>query len=362
MRLLLITYLLPVFAMAQPTIGQVQSNIDKLRRPGQRHPVIEHAEDFNDQWLRITTHKAVKCWDDVCSEERFGLVHRVKGDTLLADFKELEVFNDHIFFSHGDWACLTDSNLKVTHAWSRAQILSRHFIAARDSARYSIIDTLARQVIPPKYDSIRQVVDLWAPHDDKTPDFIVKANGKWGVVNYKDGVKIKLLYESLNSLHDFAGYAGKKGKYGFLRWDGEPVTQFTYDTMYTDWSSPNFIVTRDNKIGLMDDDGKELVKPSFSEVTRTSPYGCRCAKLNGKYAVISSRGINLSGFIYDQFTPYQAVHDEMLLRKNGKWGFFGCRSKKEITPFIYDRVEAFYGYEADMMLKGVKKKIKLNDE
>jgi hypothetical protein len=181
-------------------------------------------------------------------------------------------------------------------------------------------------------------------------------------VNYKDGVKINMVYETLIDLDGFAGFAGKKGKYGFIRWDGSPVTSFTYDSMYTDWSSANFLVTRDNLIGLMDDDGKELLKPSLSEVTRTSTYGCRCAKRDGKYAIISSRGINLSGFVYDDFKPYQAVHDEMLLKKNGKWGFFGCRSKKEISPFIYDSVVAFYGYEADVMLNGVKKKIKLKDE
>jgi len=241
-------------------------------------------------------------------------------------------------------------------------MLSNHFIAASDGEHYGVLDTLMQQVIPPKYDSIRQIIDLVAPHNDKTPDFIVKEHGKWGVVNYRNGVKIKLSFETLIELDGFAAFAGKKGKYGFVRWDGVPVTQFTYDSMYTDWSSPNFIVTRDKKIGLMDAVGKELVKPSFSEVTRASSNGCRCAKLNGKYAVISGNGINLSGFIYDDFKPYLVVHDEMLLQRNGKWGFFGCRSKKEISPFVYDDIAAFYGLEAEMMQDHEKKKIRLRDE
>jgi hypothetical protein len=32
-----------------------------------------------------------------------------------------------------------------------------------------------------------------------------------------------------------------------------------------------------------------------------------------------------------------------------------------LTPFVYDKVVAFYGYEADVMQGGVKKKVKLQD-
>jgi len=356
-----VLYLLPISVIAQVTVEKVQSDIDQLLRRGQRHPIIEHSEHFDDKWSRTTVHKDGKCLGDFCTEERYGLISPT-GDTLRAEFREVELFKNRIFLSYDSWACLTDQNLKVTHAYFRAQILSRHFVAVSDGHYYGVVDSLMRQVIPFKYDSIRQVVDLNAPHDDRTPDFMVKSQGKWGVVNHKDGVKINLIYETLIDLDGFAGFAGKKGKYGFIRWDGTPVNTFTYDSMYTDWSAPNFIVTRDEMIGLMDHDGKELFKPSLSYVTRTSTYGCRCAKRDGKYAVLSSRGINLSGFVYDEFKPYQLVYDEMLFRKNGKWGFFGCRSKKEITPFIYDSVVAFYGHEADMMLHGVKKKIRVRDE
>ena len=362
MRHLLILFLLPFLAAAQPAQEQVQTDIDSLLKRGQRHPFIEHGEHFNDKWSRITTHKSYNCNGDHCTDARYGLVNLVSGDTLRADFRDIQMFYGRIFISGDNWACLTDDSLKVTHAYSRAYILSRHFIAVSHVKTYGVVDTLMREVIPAKYDSIRQVVDLWAPHDDKSPDFMVEFQGKWGVINYKNGVKINLVYDMLIDLDGFAGFAAKKGKYGFVRWDGSPVSTFSYDSMYSDWSSPNFIVTRDKMIGLMDDNGKELFKPSLSEVTRTSTYGCRCAKRDGKYAVISSRGINLSGFIYDEFKPYQLVHDEMMFRKNGKWGFFGCRSKKEISPFIYDSVVAFYGHEADVMLNGAKKKIKLKDE
>lgn len=362
MRALLIACLLPLCVPAQPTPAKVQSDIAEFLKPGHKlYDIEERAESFNAQWSKITGYKAVNCRGDLCVEKRFGLVHKVKGDTLFADFHEIALFNGKIFLSWDSWACLTDDDLKVTHVFSRAQIMSRYFIAAANSKQYGVLDTLARQVIPPKYDSI-QVLDTWTMDDDKTPDFIVKQQGKWGVVDFKDSVKIKPAFEALINLGGFAGYAGKKGKYAYVSRNGTPATQFMYDSMFTDWSMANFIIMKGNKIGLMGMDGKELVKPVFTEITRTSSYGCRCAKANGKYAVISSRGVNLSGFIYDDFKPYQSVHDEMLLRKNGKWGFFGCRSKKEISPFIYDGVVAFYGYEADMMLNGVKKKIRLKDE
>jgi len=359
---LTVIVLLPLSAIAQPTTEQVQTELDNLFARGRKRPSIEYVEEFNDRWLKSVNRKVVECRGDRCTVERYGLINREKGDTLAAEFDEIRQFNDHIFLSWDNWACLTDANLKVTNAYPRAQLLSRHFIAASNGTHYGVIDTVLNQIIPPRYDSIRQVVDLWLPHDDTTPDFIVKESGKWGVVNYKNGVKIKFAFETLVELDGFAGFAGKKGKYGFVRWDGVPVTQFVYDSMYTDWSSPNFIITRNNEIGLMDDVGKELVSPTLSEVTRASTYGCRCARRDDKYAVLSSRGVNLSGFVYDDFKEYPHMHDEMLLRRDGKWGFFGCRSKKEISPFIYDAVVAFYGDEVDMMLNGVKKKIKLRDE
>lgn len=359
-RLFLAFLLLPLFGTAQ-TSDTVQAQIDKLLHEGGTQQLVEDTGDHIGHWSKSVIHKTIECGGDQCSQVRYGLINHTTGDTLAADFREIKAFMQYIFLSRDGWASLVDTNLKVIKVYPRAHVLSSDFIAVYDGQHYGVVDTLTNPVIQSRYDTIIQVSDLWAPHHDKTPDFIVRSGDKWGVINYKGGVKINLAYEMLIQLEGFAGFAGKKGKYGFVRWDGAPVTPFVYDSMYTDWSNPNFIVVKDNKLGLMDDDGKELVKPSFSEVTRASTYGCRCVQENGKYAIISSRGINLSGFRYDNFKRYAMAHDEVLLHRNGKWGFFGCRSKKEISPFHYDSVEAFYGHQADVVQHGVKKTIKLND-
>jgi hypothetical protein len=360
----LVAVVLALNASAQPQVKDVQAEINKLRKPvagidyHDRDPI-----NLTKKWSTIIANREVGCFGgDLCSEERLGLVSVSRKDTLSPDFKVIRVFRDKIFLSKEDWSCLTDENLKVTHAFARAEFLSSYFLTAGNGKKYAVLDSLLNEALPPQYDSVvlasRAVMD-----DDNEPDFIVKKDSRWGVVDNHNKLKVAFDYDVLVLLDYFRGFAAKKdGKFAFLRRDSLPVTPFIYDTIYSDWSPSNFLLVKDRKIGLMDHHGKMQLKPSLDNVTRTSLYGCRCAKMNGKYAVLSSRGKNLSGFVYEDFKPYQLVHDEMLLKKNGKWGFFGCKSEKEISAFIYDRVVSFSGYEAEMMLNGAKKKIELKDE
>jgi hypothetical protein len=359
----LIAVVLAFNASAQTEVASAQAEINKLLKSGTAN--VEFGSDqpapLTPKWSKLTGYKPITCNGDLCMEERYGLVSKSRKDTLPPVFKTIEIFQGKIFLSGDNWACIVDDNLKVAEAFDRAQVLSPYFIAAPIGKSYAVLDSLLRKVVPASYDSVA-IVERWMVEEDKTPDFLVKKNGKWGVIDYKNQTKMNPEYDELIFLSGFRGYAGKKGKYAYVRWDSLAVTGFIYDSIFTDFSIANFVVTKGGKIGIMNDDGKELIKPSLDWVTKTSQYGCRCANMNGKFAVFSSRGKNLTGFVFEDFKPYQQMHDEMLLKKNGKWGFFGCRSQKELSPFIYDRVVSFSGYEAEMMLNGAKKKIELKDE
>jgi hypothetical protein len=77
----------------------------------------------------------------------------------------------------------------------------------------------------------------------------------------------------------------------------------------------------------------------------------------GKWGVLSSFGKELTEFAFEEVRWY--TEDQIALKKNNKWGFYDCKNQKVSAPFIYDKVVSHSGYEAQVLLNGVSKKIKL---
>jgi hypothetical protein len=196
--------------------------------------------------------------------------------------------------------------------------------------------------------------DEWAAENF----YAVKAKGKWGAITEKGVSVIPLKYDTLILFSGNFSIGAKKGKFGLLDLKGAELTAFKYDSLYSDFSR-QIIAVINRKLGLLSDEGKEITPLVYSAITRQSVYGCRCVEKNGRIAVLAGSGKELTPFEYDLLQLYEPPLDVWVLRKNGKWGFYDCEQQKTITPFVYDKVEKFYGYEADVIEKGVKKKIKL---
>jgi hypothetical protein len=362
-RLFLINVFLLIFFNIQGqqiTSQRIQLQIDSLKKPPGSSSSFEFdfSQDpvqLSNQWQKITGLYFFPCNGDLCSEQRFGLVHIQNQDTIDAVFRMVDVFQGNIFLLTDQWAVLTDNNLKVIKVFEEAAILSADYIKIRSGNRWGMLDKNLDELIPAHYENLVLWEYGYGFIGDETPYILALINGNWGVVNLKNEFVVAAQYQSLYPLQGFV-LSARKGKVALINYNGEVLTPFKYDTIYYDFSNSLVAKFNDN-LGLLSESGKEMTLFQYSAFGQSTLYGCRCAKKGAKWGVLSSSGKELTQFIFDEVLWYRL--DQIPLRKNNKWGFYDCKNQRESTPFIYEKVVRFFGVEAEVSLNGIIKRVKL---
>jgi hypothetical protein len=342
-------------------IARVQFSIDSLVKPpgnSKDYEIYPERETLMEFWNRISSEYYFTCNGDICYEKRFGLINTQNQDTLDPIFKSIDLYQQKIFIASDKWVALLNDQLKVVMAFENANRLSNDYISVSHSNFWGVLDSALNEVLPPKYEDIRLYERGFgfAQEKDLVPYFIVREKRRWGMITPTKEIVIPIAYDEVSNL-SYPFLSLKKGKYGLAKSDGKLVSPFKYDTIYNDFSMATFVVGLNNRLGLISMEGKEMTPIIYTSVGKQGENGCRCVRKDGKWGVISSAGKELTPFVYEEVKWYNL--NQIPLRKNNKWGFYDCQNKKESTPFIYDRLVNFYGYEADVLLNGITKRIKL---
>jgi WG containing repeat len=340
-------------------VGEVQKFIDANFRPKQKFQKFEYlgVEPISQGWELLKAEFYFPCAGDQCAEVRMGLIHEKK-DTLLPIFKSIHFLDKKILLRYEQWSATTDLSLRVDEVFSDSRFEKYVFLKRNDF--WGVYTMGLAEKIPALYEDIEPYYLEVLKNGDWVTDsyFAIKHRGKWGAVNERNEVVVHPNYTALVPFPGNFSLGAKKEKFGLISSSGQELTPFKYDSVYADFSR-QLIVRLGGKLGLLGDDGKEMTPIVYSSITRQSTYGCRCAGKNGKFAMLSGAGKELTSFVYDRIQEYDPPTDVWVLRKSGKWGFYDCELKKELTPFIYDKVTAFSVYEAEVVLNGAKKKIKI---
>ncbi|MBO5815590.1 MAG: WG repeat-containing protein [Bacteroidales bacterium] len=154
---------------------------------------------------------------------------------------------------------------------------------------------------------------------DKDNIVEVYKNGRLGFVKIEDGTEvIPCIYENLCDHNDTDGYIVKKnGKWGLIDIEGKELSGFIYDNFDEDadgnWLGPDAEIYRFR-------DG--LVK----------------FKLNDRWGVIDNRGKEIIPFVYDFIYIGRSIIEVLIGNRDwkiGKWGLYN-RNGIELSPCIFD--------------------------
>ncbi len=148
----------------------------------------------------------------------------------------------------------------------------------------------------------------------------------------------------------------KKDQYGVINAQtGEAIIEPKYDSIEYMPSTGNFLITSNNKKGIMSNTGSLKVQILYDQITlMDSDAGLLLVKRDGKSGVIDTNG-NIKIYIeYDNIgadiTPFSDndIKNKYILLDNlipvqndGKWGFFD-KTGKQLVDFKYDSL----GYRA----------------
>lgn len=202
-----------------------------------------------------------------------------------------------------------------------------------ENGKWGVMDTKENIIIEPSY------TDMIVVPNNTKPVFICMEN-----VNYENGTydskavneKNEKLYENYDKVETITNHDNnnnlwyeanvlkvqKDGKYGLINLEGKELVKCEYDNITVIEGTTNaFVTVKDNKQGLVDGIGNLIIENNYSEITAlTSQYenGFIVKADNNKYGVIR----------YDKTIALDTKYDEIknvygnnmyVVKENGNW-------------------------------------------
>ncbi|TNE82190.1 MAG: WG repeat-containing protein [Bacteroidetes bacterium] len=193
--------------------------------------------------------------------------------TLLLDSAGNNILKEKII----DYSVV--KNDKGIRLYSRSYNSNDFMLIVTEKGKSGILNTeLGEMVIPAEYDEISMMIENGANHDTY---FVVKKNGKYGVVNQQHKIQIEPRFDALQLygnetyVRQFNGqiipvmtFVGKLGnRYGLVNTKDSIVLPFTYSEL-TKLGVNTYKAKFGNHYKLIDASGKVLNAGPFDEITQ----------------------------------------------------------------------------------------------
>lgn len=148
---------------------------------------------------------------------------------------------------------------------------------------------------------------------------IIEKNKQYGVINAETGKPVlEPKYDEIKYLPATTDFLVKSnGKYGILKKDASVVIKTVYDEIVTmDTQKGLYLIKQNNAYGVIDTKGKVIIQPEYKQI-----------------------GINIDKYKQNGVENQYILLDEIIPIKNEKdlWGFFNIQGEK-ITDFKYTNI------------------------
>ncbi len=283
-----------------------------------------------EEMITIPNHK-----NDV-----FLCVYDVNYETGEYKTKALNSKNEEIFTQYEQIEPIANKDQK-DHMWYEDSM-----IKVKKDGKYGIIDLTGKELTTCQYDEIVaidglkdvvkvtkeekvgvvdkegkeivaiQYTDITNLGKDSKEGFIVKEEGKYGVVDSTNQTILETKYEGIEKVHRNEMYVVKQaGSQILIKKDGEEVQKTGYDeiTEILKNIENGIIYKKDGKFGVMKTTGEVTIAPDYEELKETKT-GLFIAKQKGKYGVIDLQKENKIEPIY-QSIQYNEKADIYIAEK-----------------------------------------------
>lgn len=203
------------------------------------------------------------------------------------------------------------------------------------NGKFGIVDCGGLVIIPPAYDYIYPFGTLKVA--------VAQVGSKYGAVNLSGNIAIPFEYDYIYSFNNSKTTVAYKDKlFTVINTEGKPVSDKTYK--YIEEFKNGLALAYGDGYGYIDHNGNEIIDCIYSDVKQGTALSV-FLKNNDKWALFSSEGENLSGFIYDDAGEFENGLSAVSITDDGKKKFgFVNDSGDNIIPFIYSTAQKFkYG-------------------
>lgn len=186
---------------------------------------------------------------------------------------------------------------------------------------------------------------------------------KYGVVNLEGERVLEALYDKIEINNEGTIIVTLNNKRGVFDKNGNAILDIVYDYIYQ--VEDALIVMKEDKFGLVNLKGKELVPINYEEVqiAHSIREGERqifeVVNSEGKIGFFDSKGKQLTDFLYDGNSPGRGGLIPVL--KDDKWGYIDVEGKT-IIPFQFDYASSFVDGSAEVEINNERKFINKKGE
>jgi len=285
----------------------------------------------------------------------FGVIDDRGKERAMAAYDRLEVRNGaYLVGRSGLWGALDSSGQRVVPvAYDRIEI-------SYYDPRYYLVRRQGSGGLHRKGDEVPVVPLLYDMADVCTPrTFTVRKNGRYGLLDRHAGMLIEPVYDTIYYHHGMDWIVtGDKENYTLRNTRDLSSPSDTYEYI-DDYCEEMTIVKKENRYGVLDNKGKEIIPLIYDSISRYS-NGTAVVRHDNKYAVADRNGRFLIPFSlvfveigdFHQERARAARFNLMSERIKKQYGFID-KQGNTVVPFIFeDGHDRFSNGLAGMRYKG----------
>jgi hypothetical protein len=202
---------------------------------------------------------------------------------------------------------------------------------ASNGKGYRLIINSSQDTLPDVFDDIRIIRRYFFPQYNYVA--LVSKKGLWGAFNEQGVVVAPTEFTQLDVL-DVSTYKGKRDNgWGVRKVTGETVIPFQYDSIAkaTDVQGDEsiqrkelYVVGRHGKYGLLDADGKVVLKTEYDRISVPPPCNCETEFIvikNGMAGVASAKGEIIIPLKYKSIEPFSGKEYTLIRTQNNEEGY-----------------------------------------
>ena len=356
--------------------GLIASDGDFIVQPEYKNIIIENGKVKGKkfrEWLAFDNSNrllATYAYDEIIPKgeeiykvtvgEAQALIHQ--SDSLLTSFSNFEIqkqFEEWILIEQNGKSGILhfDGNMFLEPKYDSIRFVKHVFIVKykRDGKRgWSLVNKLGNVITDQVYDEIDWLGDSY---------YKAKRDNYWGVINSLGKEIIFCKYDSIVQYTEGKLLVKFLGEDGILNLDGnweilpqnkdieivDPIRYLirspygSYVAYYPetkDFSAEYFLYkhgerylekTLDNKFGLLDEEGKRVIHPEFDEISALQEDSIYYAKSEKGYSFISKSG-QIMNANDDRFEAINDMTEEFIgVKIDGRWGFVNINGKLRIS-------------------------------
>lgn len=237
------------------------------------------------------------------------------------------------------------------------QYLSNEYAQVYDeNETVTIIDKMGNEYLPfGEY----KVISL--PRYDLM--FFKDDTSKYGVVNLEGERVLEAMYDKIEINNEGTIIVTSNKKYGVFDKDGNVVLDIIYDYIFQ--VEDSLIVTKEDKSGLVNLKGKEVIPINYEKVQIAHSIRedereiFEVVNSEGKIGFFDSKGKQLTDFIYDKIAPGREGLIPVL--KDNKWGYIDVKGET-IIPLQFESASSFSDGSAQVEINNERKFINKKGE